>query len=202
VPVPTNPDMASCNIDPPSDCLNAIPQTNDYRRGNQVRMISIQVSGYVVFQQHSTISVPPPVASVAIWLYMDMDASGQGVNTSHVYQNTTGQHQIVPFRNEDYLNKFTVLKKWVIDDSDARYDVYDVAGVDTFVTRQQEKYFETYHKLDIPVTYFGPNQSSPTLANVDDNALHMMAVGDFTLGRGAEIHYHARVRFIDESKDD
>lgn len=166
-------------------CLNGIAQGDgeNQRDGREVVVKSVTVKGQVALPAAADISVSGPVF---IALVLDQQTNGAQFNAEDVYEQPLANQAVSVFRNLEYTGRFRVL-------ATKRIDLNPSGGAGNGTTNNRvetSKAFSFYRKLNIPVRYTG---TGATVANITDNSLHLMAIGQST---AIEIAWASRVRFI------
>ncbi len=188
-------DCTGGELDPATaiDCLNAATQGDgeSQRDGRKMNMHSLTVSGSIKQAAVSaqTAMFEQPLYFLAIVL--DQQANGATINSEDVFVNPSGDSETntTPFRNLQFINRFKVLKTWH-GKAPMRTTGNDAAG--TFDISGSNLKFSMYVKLSgLAVVFKG---TSEAVANITDNALHLVGWASVTSGTPA-ITYQSRLRF-------
>jgi len=196
-------------------CLNA-PGTGPafYQRdGRQIYMKSIHVTGQLqllALDQVTAASFHAPTCIIA--LVLDTQANAAANTLGDVFVNPLGAQNGIdangamrgvtnPLPNLEKRTRYRILKlKRIVFNTDTFPN--SAATADSYLTALKTKMFQITHRFKgrgLPVTFTGTNAGGyGTIANISDNALHMVAyTGVAALDFPAyQIVYNSRLRYV------
>lgn len=182
--------VAGAEQDPATiNCLNAMAQGDgaQNREGRKIKINAVHLQGHVLFADQD-ISTPGTNPYVRIFLVLDTQTNATQMNSEDLLQDPSDADlDACAFRNLEYSGRFRVLKEVYVKKPMAP-SVWD--GTSSLVAGTLTP-FEMHVKCNI-VTHFV--SSTPSVADISDNSLHVIAVG--TNGISATLRYISRVRFF------
>lgn len=168
--------------------VNIITQgTGESQRiGRKVSLKSFWWKGYLDFpppDPPAPLVVPPEGEIVRFIVFIDKQANGAGASTSDLLQetNTNG------FRNLANKDRFIFL----YDKRHTLQRPYQAGGPNLFYTENQQRQFDIYKKLNLPIEFSGTNGS---LNEIRSNNI---GIAVFSRGHGARLLSSIRLRYSD-----
>lgn len=159
------------------------------RDGRQVRLVSLQMRGYLSWAASDTTAFPTR-GVVRILVVWDKQTNGAQLNAEDVLLDPTDtDHDLIAMRNLQYSQRFQVLKDFFV----GKPPTTSGGDADSFATGAATQEFNCYIKLpNIPVTYSG---TTAAIGSITDNSLHVIAITNST-NTVPTLRYISRVRFV------
>lgn len=186
------------------DCLNC-PETGSgpqNREGRMIKMRSVHIEGVCQYVPQFDNIVVATVPDVFIALVLDTQTNKAQMSSADCFTNPSTSLDLVtaPFRDLEYTKRFKVLKIRRIRAPDLSLDI---SGASAHEYSGKLIHFEMHKKLfDLPVQFVG-NASPNTVANIQDNSLHLVVFCDCATSSSdtskieVKLGYNARVRFVE-----
>ena len=170
-------------------CLTATAQGDgeNERDGRQEKSLSLHVQGTVTFAEVSAAS-PQTKHFVRVLIFQDKQTNGALPNSQDVLDDTvvTGVNRPQAFRNLQFINRFKVLRDFIIRCPNQE-PVH--TGVTTISAGNQVP-FSVHIPLKHSVHHTG---TTAAIANIADNSISLMAIAS---GPSVNMDYASRYRFI------
>ncbi len=178
-------------MEPATTNLTAIAQgdSESNRDGRKYSINSIHIKGFVVDTVVESGTAPVQDRYVRICLVHDTQTNGAQLSATDVMDGGQTNDELA-FRNLQFTKRFKILmdKSFVIPTSRASMN----EGAINLFAHAGPKVrfsFNKKFKVPIPVTMSG---TTADIANVTDNSIHMIGVGDTTT---TQLTYQCRIRF-------
>lgn len=200
--IPSDSSWASTSVDPSiAQTLSGIPQGDgtNWRDGRHVRNLKLQLWFKIAAQPYTTSG---PLANfnmptVVVSLVKNRQTNATAINGSQVYRsvNADGQSIANPMRNQDYIDKFAVLKEFKINTPGGLAMAVTPPGI-----QPVQYYFNGWvatRECEIPVD-FATSYSGvgSTVVAIVSNSLHLLANHTPWPGR-INIHYQFKLTYSD-----
>lgn len=173
-------------------CLNAVAQSDGEsdRDGRRMTMDSIQINGTIALPPGTNNTVLLKHPNVFVALVLDKQCNGALLNSEDVFKNpgSVADTATVPYRNLQYIDRFTILKSKVIR-LDQQVVAYDGTNMEYSGAHTS---FKMYVNLKGMKTTF--KDTSGVIANITDNSLNLVAFTS-SADLSPELSYGARLRF-------
>lgn len=176
-------DATGLEFQPTTGCTDCISKPAQgvgalQHNGNSYWIKSLFFSGVVIHAARNTLSNPDVFPQVFFALVLDREPQGVTINSEDVYTNpaTTGHGMIPPLRNLNNIERFIVLA------SGYAKPRYGIAGVFNDAATTGTERFSHQH---ITLSWRGSilahtNGSTASIVGVRSNALHIIAMADYT----------------------
>lgn len=185
-------------------CLNAPKRGSgpSEREGRAIKMKSIHITGTIQYVPQFDNTVIATIPDVFIALVLDTQTNKAQMASNLCYINPSGQQPLVtaPLRNLEYSKRFKVLKVKRIHAPDLNLDI---TGASAHEYSGKLIHFEMHKKLyNLPVQFVGDADPN-TVANIQDNSLHIIAFSDCAASSAdttkiqIDMGYNARLRFTE-----
>lgn len=194
VPAPT--DCSGGEMQPEGGCTDCIsaPAQGDgeqQRDGRKINITNCFVTGLVAttVEADQPDAVAPPVIFIA--LVLDTQANGATVVSEQVFTNPNDVAFVnaYPLRNLQYSARYRVLDHKTVH-LEPVYSCNDAAATGSFNATPRP--FQLSWSGNLPVTF---TSTTANVANVTDNALHIIAFGTNT-NYTPLLSYNSRIRFV------
>lgn len=196
VPIPAPSDCSGGEMQPEGGCTNCIsaPAQGDGEQNRDGRKIGIKnvfVTGSVAATAETDQADASAAPTIFVALVLDTQANGATVVSEQVFTNPNDTPLVnaYPLRNLQYSSRYRVLdhKTIPLGPGHAFTD-----GANTGTENIAHVPFVLGFKGDIPVTF---TSTTADVANVTDNALHIIAFGTGTQYTPL-LSYNSRIRFV------
>lgn len=177
-----------------TSCLSAPAQGDgeQNRDGKKITAKSIFISGNVrsAALADQADALAAPVVYVA--LVLDTQANGATVVSEQVFTNPndTAFVNTMPLRNLQYSSRYRVLAHKTLNLAPT---VATTDGANTTSIAPQQKPFTLSWTGELPITFTG---TTADVANVADNALHLIAFNNNASWTACSISFNSRMRFV------
>lgn len=178
-----------------TDCVNAVAQGDgeSQRDGKNYEMLSLHFKGRVKHDgEDAGTSLVHGAHTIRIAIVLDTMTNGAALTATDVFKPVTANLNVFSFRNLEYSSRFRVLwdKTWVMN--------LETAGGNgtTVDAAPLIKYWKA--NIKIPKKYANVSTTGTTanVSAIQNNSIHVLAVGTEAGGSRLSLEYACRLRFI------
>jgi len=177
-----------------SDCVStpSVGPAANQRVGKQITLKQLYLRGSMHLAPNVDAAYVPGQTSAFLAVVLDTQTNGAQTASDQIYYNPSGtiDGRVHPLRNLQNAQRFRVLKEEVfvfpnptaVFNSATNKLIYAGTGVE----------FDWFLPLDLQVNF--DNDTTATIANVEDNSLHIIAAANDD--NGVHLTYSARIRYL------